>query len=108
MVRNILGFILAFVAGIFAIFQGYQGFSGASITGNVIGVSIASGASSLAIILGVLLIIGGFLMIVNETMKFGGILVIVLGVLAAFATFGSSIVPALIAVVGGLLGMTAE
>lgn len=108
MVRNIVGFTLAFVAGLLATTQGYQGITGASITGNVVGVSISSGAGSLVVILGILLLIGAFLMIVNETMRFGGILTIVLGVLTAFVTFGASLIPALIAIVGGFLGMTAE
>ncbi len=108
MVRNIIGFVLAFIAGLFATIQGYQGITSASITGNVIGVSVPTSAAGLGVILGVLILIGAFLMIVTETMRFGGILTIVLGVLTAFVTLGASIVPSLIAVVGGFLGMTAE
>lgn len=108
MVRNIVGFVLAFIAGILATVQGYQGITGAALTGNVIGVSINTGVGGLAVIFGILILAGAFLMVITETMRVGGVLIIILGVLSAIVTFGASLVPALIAVVGGFLGMTAE
>ena len=108
MVRNVVGFVLAFVAGIFATIQGYQAVTAVSITGNVVGVTIGTGIGGLAVILGILILVGSFLMIVTETVRFGAILVIVLGVLTAIVTQGASIVPSLIAVFGGFLGMTVE
>lgn len=106
--RNILGFAMTFIAGIFATIQGYQGITGAAITGNVIGISMAAGASGIAVIVGVLILAGSYLMVISETMRFGGIMAIVLGILSAIVTMGASIVPALIAIAGGFFAMTAE
>ena len=105
--RNIVGFVLSLFAGLFATVQGYQGIVGNAVTGNVIGTSIGSGIGGLGVILGILILVGSFLMIITETMRFGGILVIILGILSAIVTQGASILPSSIAVVGGLLAMTA-
>ena len=106
--RNIVGTVLALFAGLFISFQGYQGITGASITGNVVGASFGGGVGGLTIIIGMLVLVGAFLMIVSETMRFGGILTIVLGLVGAVATMGASLIPSLIAIVGGFLGMTAD
>lgn len=106
--RNIIGTALALFAGFFIAFQGYQSITGASITGNVVGASLSTGGSSLAIIVGMLILVGGFLMIVTETMRVGGMLVIIFGLIGAVTTLGASIIPSLIAIVGGFLGMTAD
>ena len=82
--------------------------TGTTITGNVVGASIGAGISSLAVIFGMLFLVGAFLMIVNETMRFGGVFTIILGALAAVITLGTSLIPALIAVAGGFLGMVGE
>lgn len=105
--RNIVGFVLTFFAGIFTTIQGYQGIIGNAITGNVIGTPIGSGLGGLGVIFGILILVGAFLMIITETMRFGGILVIILGILSAIVTQGASIIPSSIAVFGGLLAMTA-
>ena len=106
--RNIVGTVLALFAGLFISFQGYQGITGAAITGNVVGASLSSGGGGLAVIVGMLILVGAFLMIVSETMRFGGILTIVLGLVGAVTTLGASLIPSLIAIVGGFLGMTAD
>ena len=106
--KKILGVALTLIAGIFATIQGYQGITGAAITGNVVGASVGTGISSLAVIFGMLFLVGAFLMIVSETIRFGGIFTIILGALSAVITLGASLVPALIAVAGGFLGMVGE
>ncbi len=106
--RNVIGFVFALIAGLFATVQGYQAVTGSAITGNVVGASISQGVGGLAVIFGILILVGAFLMVVSETKRFGGILTIVLGILSAIVTLGASIVPALVAVVGGFLAMTAD
>ena len=95
-------------AGLFMAFQGYQSVTGAAISGNVVGASLTSGLGGIAVIIGMLTLVGAFLMIVSETMRIGGILTIIFGLAAVLATKGASIIPSIIAIVGGFLGMTAE
>lgn len=103
--KNLFGFGLAFIAGLFATIQGYQGVIGSGITGNVIGTSVSTGIGSLAVIFGMLILAGSFLMMVSETRKVGGLLTVVLGVLIAIVSLGSSLIPALVSIAAGLTGL---
>ena len=104
----ILGFVFSVVAGLFSTIQGYQAITGNTITGNVVGTTVSSGAGGLAVIFGILILLGAFMMIVQETRRFSGMFVIILGVLSAIVTSGASLIPSVLSIIGGFFTIAVE
>lgn len=80
---------------------------GSDITGNVIGASVGNGMGVLVLVAGLLLAIAAFVMLSKDKMKTSGMFAVVAGIVAAVVSFGASLLPAVVSVIGGLVAMQA-
>lgn len=111
MVKSIPGFILALIGGIILIANGSMyllvgifGFTFGALT-EIIATTILIVFGIFFAICGVLTLLGGLWMRKAQTCKKGGLFALIFGILGGFSIIG--VVGAILAIIGGILGLVA-